>query len=127
MKWFNRKDKNINTPTSQKKELPDGMWYKTPKGSIVHMRELKNNSYVSPEDDYHVRIGSKEYFEILFDNKSFEEYDSDMLSDDPLKFIDTKSYKDRVKKTIKATSFSALHTLSPQTLLNPCFFTLHVR
>ncbi|RPH01761.1 MAG: acetyl-CoA carboxylase carboxyltransferase subunit beta [Amoebophilaceae bacterium TMED152] len=103
MKWFNRKDKNINTPTSQKKELPDGMWYKTPKGSIVHMRELKNNSYVSPEDDYHVRIGSKEYFEILFDNKSFEEYDSDMLSDDPLKFIDTKSYKDRVKKTIKAT------------------------
>ena len=102
MKWFNRKDKNINTPTSQKKELPDGMWYKTPKGSIVHMRELKNNSYVSPEDDYHVRIGSKEYFEILFDNKSFEEYDSDMLSD-PLKFIDTKSYKDRVKKTIKAT------------------------
>ena len=79
------------------------MWYKTPNGSIVHMRELKNNSYVSPEDDYHVRIGSKEYFEILFDNKSFEEYDSDMLSDDPLNFIDTKSYKDRVKKTIKAT------------------------
>ena len=106
MKWFNRKDKNINTPTSQKKELPDGMWYKTPKGSIVHMRELKNNSYVSPEDDYHVRIGSKEYFEILFDNKSFEEYDSDMLSDDPLKFIDTKSYKDRVKKTIKATGLN---------------------
>ena len=106
MKWFNRKDKNINTPTSQKKELPDGMWYKTPKGSIVHMRELKNNSYVSPEDDYHVRIGSKEYFEILFDNKSFEEYDSDMSSEDPLKFTDTKSYKDRVKKTIKATGLN---------------------
>ena len=106
MKWFNRKDKNINTPTSQKKELPDGMWYKTPKGSIVHMRELKNNSYVSPEDDYHVRIGSKEYFEILFDNKSFDEYDSDMSSEDPLKFTDTKSYKDRVKKTIKATGLN---------------------
>tara|TARA_B100001989_G_C24544547_1_gene469860 strand:- start:1360 stop:2202 length:843 start_codon:yes stop_codon:yes gene_type:complete len=106
MKWFNRKDKNINTPTSQKKELPDGMWYKTPKGSIVHMRELKNNSYVSPEDDYHVRIGSKEYFEILFDNKSFEEYDSDLSSEDPLKFTDTKSYKDRVKKTIKATGLN---------------------
>ena len=55
---------NINTPTSQKKELPDGMWYKTPGGSIVHIRELKNNSYVCPEDDHHVRIGSKEYFEI---------------------------------------------------------------
>ena len=104
MKWFNRKDKNINTPTSQKKELPDGMWYKTPGGSIVHTRELKNNSYVCPEDDYHVRIGSKEYFEILFDNKSFQEYDADILSEDPLKFVDTKSYKERVKKTIKAKS-----------------------
>ena len=106
MKWFNRKDKNINTPTSQKKELPDGMWYKTPGGSIVHIRELKNNSYVCPEDDYHVRIGSKEYFEILFDNKSFKEYDADILSEDPLKFTDTKSYKDRVKKTIKATGLN---------------------
>jgi acetyl-CoA carboxylase carboxyl transferase subunit beta len=106
MKWFNRKDKNIKTPTSQKKELPDGMWYKTPGGSIVHIRELKNNSYVCPEDDYHVRIGSKEYFEILFDNKSFQEYDSDILSEDPLKFVDTKSYKDRVKKTIKATGLN---------------------
>ena len=106
MKWFNRKDKNINTPTSQKKELPDGMWYKTPGGSIVNIRELKNNSYVCPEDDYHVRIGSKEYFEILFDNKSFKEYDADILSEDPLKFTDTKSYKDRVKKTIKATGLN---------------------
>ena len=106
MKWFNRKDKNINTPTSQKKELPDGMWYKTPGGSIVHTRELKNNSYVCPEDDYHVRIGSKEYFEILFDNKSFQEYDADILSEDPLKFIDTKSYKERVKKTIKTTGLN---------------------
>ena len=106
MKWFNRKDKNINTPTSQKKEVPDGMWYKTPGGSIVHIRELKNNSYVCPEDDYHVRIGSKEYFEILFDNKSFKEYDADILSEDPLKFTDTKSYKDRVKKTIKATGLN---------------------
>ena len=106
MNWFNRKQKNINTPTAQKKELPDGMWYKTPGGSVVHIRELKNNSYVCPEDDYHVRIGSKEYFEILFDNKSFKEYDADILSEDPLKFTDTKSYKERVKKTIKATGLN---------------------
>ena len=79
MNWFNRKQKNINTPTAQKKELPDGMWYKTPGGSIVHIRELKNNSYVSPQDDYHVRIGSKEYFEILFDNKSFVELDKNLF------------------------------------------------
>ena len=106
MNWFKRKKKNINTPSTQKKELPDGMWYKTPGGSIVHTRELKNNSYVCPEDDYHVRIGSKEYFEILFDNKSFQEYDADILSEDPLKFVDTKSYKERVKKTIKATGLN---------------------
>ncbi len=106
MNWFNRKQKNINTPSSQKKELPDGMWYKTPGGSIIHIRELKNNSYVCPEDDFHVRIGSKEYFEILFDNKSFEELDKELSSSDPLKFIDTKSYKDRVQKTIKSTGLN---------------------
>jgi acetyl-CoA carboxylase carboxyl transferase subunit beta len=103
MNWFQRKEKNINTPTTQKKELPDGMWYKTPGGSIVHTRELKNNSYVCPEDDYHVRIGSKEYFEILFDNKSFEELDKDLSSSDPLKFVDIKSYKGRVDKSQKDT------------------------
>jgi len=103
MNWFKRKKKNINTPSTQKKELPDGMWYKTPGGSIIHIRELKNNSYVCPEDDYHVRIGSKEYFEILFDNKSFEELDKDLSSSDPLKFIDTKSYKGRVDKSQKDT------------------------
>ena len=103
MKWFKRKKKNISTPTTQKKELPDGMWYKTPGGSIIHIRELKNNSYVCPEDDYHVRIGSKEYFEILFDNKSFEELDKDLSSSDPLKFVDTKSYKGRVDKSQKDT------------------------
>ena len=106
MNWFNRKKKNINTPTSQKKELPDGMWYKTPGGSVVHIRELKNNSYVCPEDDYHVRIGSKEYFEILFDNKSFKELDRDLTSSDPLGFVDTKTYKDRVKKSVKSTGLN---------------------
>ena len=106
MNWFNRKQKNINTPTAQKKELPDGMWYKTPGGSVVHIRELKNNSYVSREDDYHVRIGSKEYFEILFDNKSFVELDKNLSSSDPLKFSDTKSYKDRVSKSVKSTGLN---------------------
>ena len=106
MNWFNRKDKNINTPTSQKKELPDGMWYKTPGGSVVHIRELKNNSYVCPEDDYHVRIGSKEYFELLFDNKSFKELDRALTSSDPLGFVDTKTYKDRVKKSVKLTGLN---------------------
>lgn len=103
MAWFNRKDKGIQTPTTAKKEAPDGLWYKTPSGKIVHMRELRNNSYVSPEDDYHVRIGSKEYFEILFDNNEFTELDAEMTSADPLKFTDSKPYPARIAATQKKT------------------------
>lgn len=99
MSWFKRKDKGILTPTEAKKEAPDGLWYKTPTGKIIHTRELKNNAYVSPEDDYHVRIGSKEYFEILFDNNEFVELDPDMTSADPLKFTDSKPYPSRIKAT----------------------------
>ncbi|MEQ9402933.1 MAG: acetyl-CoA carboxylase, carboxyltransferase subunit beta [Cyclobacteriaceae bacterium] len=104
MAWFKRQDKGILTKTEDKKEAPDGLWYKTPKGNIIHMRELKNNSYVCPEDDYHVRIGSKEYFEILFDNNKFTELDADLTSGDPLKFVDTKRYPDRIVATQKKTS-----------------------
>lgn len=101
MAWFKRQDKGILTKTEDKKEVPDGLWYKTPSGSIIHMRELKNNSYVCPDDDYHVRIGSKEYFEILFDNNKFTELDEDLTSGDPLKFQDTKKYPDRINATQK--------------------------
>ena len=104
MAWFKRQDKGILTKTEDKKEVPDGLWYKTPKGNIIHMRELRNNSYVCPDDDYHVRIGSKEYFEIIFDNNEFEELDADLSSGDPLKFVDTKKYTDRIKATQQKTN-----------------------
>lgn len=103
MAWFKRQDKGILTKTEDKKEVPDGLWYKTPGGTIIHMRELKNNSYVCPDDEYHVRIGSKEYFEILFDDNTFTELDEDLTSGDPLKFEDTKKYPDRIKATQKKT------------------------
>ena len=103
MAWFNRKDKGIQTSTKEKKEAPDGLWYKTPNGHVIHMRELKKNSYVCPEDDYHVKIGSKEYFEILFDNNKFEEMDTLMTSANPLKFEDTKKYSDRIADSQKKT------------------------
>lgn len=96
MSWFKRKDKGIQTPTEAKKEAPDGLWYKTPGGKIIHTRELKNNAYVCPDDDYHVRIGSKEYFEILFDENKFIELDANMSSADPLQFSDTKDYPSRI-------------------------------
>lgn len=104
MAWFKRKDKGILTPTEAKKEAPDGLWYKTPKGKIIHTRELKNNAYVSPEDGYHVRIGSNEYFEILFDNNKFTEMDENMVSADPLGFVDTKPYITRLEAVKKKTN-----------------------
>uniref|UniRef100_UPI004047F75C acetyl-CoA carboxylase, carboxyltransferase subunit beta n=1 Tax=Roseivirga sp. TaxID=1964215 RepID=UPI004047F75C len=103
MSWFERKVKGITTPTEQKKDAPDGLWFKTPNGKIVHTRELKNNAYVSPEDGFHVRIGSKEYFEILFDNNKFTELDANMTSGDPLKFVDSKPYPKRIKATQEST------------------------
>jgi acetyl-CoA carboxylase carboxyl transferase subunit beta len=103
MAWFQRKDKGIRTPTKDKKDVPDGLWYKTPKGKIIHIRELKNNAYVCPDDDFHVRIGSKEYFDILFDQGKFSELDKSMASANPLDFVDTKAYPDRVKASQKKT------------------------
>ncbi len=101
--WFKRKDKGINTPTDEKKDTPKGLWYKSPTGKIVESEELAQNFYVSPEDDYHVRIGSREYFEILFDDNKFTELDQKLNSKDPLKFTDTKKYSDRLKAAQKKT------------------------
>ena len=96
MSWFKRTNKNINTKTEEKKDIPAGLWYKTPTGKIIETKELAENNYVSPEDDYHVHIGSKEYFEILFDDK-FRELSPGMTSIDFLKFHDQKKYSDRLK------------------------------
>lgn len=97
MSWFKRKTKGITTTTDEKKDTPKGLWYKSPTGKIVDAEELEKNFYVSPEDGYHVRIGSKEYFEILFDDNKFKELDANLESKDPLKFVDTKKYPDRLK------------------------------
>ncbi len=103
MSWFKRTKKGIQTPTTEKKDIPKGLWYKSPTGKIVEAEELERNFYVSPEDGYHVRIGSKEYFEILFDDNTFKELDKNLTSKDPLKFEDKKKYKDRLKDAQKKT------------------------
>ena len=103
--WFKRKEKGIQTSTEEKKDTPKGLWYKSPTGKIVESEDLAKNFYVSPEDDYHVRIGSKEYFEILFDGK-FKELDADLTSKDPLKFEDTKKYTDRLKAAKAKTNLN---------------------
>lgn len=96
MAWFKRTKKGIQTPTEEKKDVPRGLWYKSPTGKIVDAEELEKNFYVSPEDGYHVRIGSKEYFEILFDDNEFRELDKNLTSKDPLGFEDNKKYVDRL-------------------------------
>ena len=103
MAWFKRKDKGIQTPTEEKKDTPKGLWYKSPTGKIVDTEELEKNFYISPEDGYHVRVGSKEYFEILFDDNKFKELDKNLTSKDPLKFEDKKKYADRLKDAQEKT------------------------
>ncbi len=103
MVWFKRKDRGIHTPTEEKKDTPKGLWYKTPSGKIIDTEELKKNLYVSPEDGYHVRIGSKEYFELFFDNNEFTELNEKLVSKDPLKFEDTKKYSTRLKSAQEKT------------------------
>ncbi len=103
MAWFKRKEKGIQTPTENKKDVPKGLWYKSPTGKIIDSDELADNLWVSPEDGYHVRIGSKEYFEILFDNNDYKELAKSLSSKDILKFEDTKKYVDRLKEATTKT------------------------
>ncbi|WP_298321045.1 acetyl-CoA carboxylase, carboxyltransferase subunit beta [uncultured Aquimarina sp.] len=104
MAWFKRTQKGIQTATEDKKDVPKGLWYKSPTGKIVDAEQLEKNFYVSPEDGYHVRIGSKEYFEILFDDNKFKELDKNLTSKDPLKFEDKKKYTDRLKDAQEKTN-----------------------
>ncbi len=106
MAWFKREKKGIITPTEEKKETPEGLWYKTPTGKIVDTEQLKENLYVSPEDDFHVRIGSEEYFQILFDEGKYKELNRSMKAGDPLRFQDTKKYSDRLSTTRKGTGLN---------------------
>ena len=104
MSWFIRKEKGINTPTEMKREAPDGLWYQCPEcKKVMHTREHKLNSYTCVHCNYHDKIGSEAYFELIFDENEFAELDANLTSGDPLGFIDTKPYPDRIKATMKKT------------------------
>lgn len=107
MAWFNRQQKGIVTPTELKREAPDGLWYKCPECKTVMLsRAHRDNAYTCVSCSYHTKVGSAEYFDILFDNNTFTELDTDMVSADPLKFVDTKAYPDRTKATIAKTGLN---------------------
>jgi len=105
MSWFKRKDSNIQT--DKKKDMPEGVWIKVPEtGDTIHRRELEENLWVDPISGYHFRIGSKEYFSILFDDGEFEEIADEIMPTDPLGFEDRKKYSDRIKQTQKKSGLS---------------------
>lgn len=105
MSWFKRKDENIQTET--KKEMPEGVWVKVPTtGETIHRRELEDNKFVDPLSGYHFRIGSKQYFDIIFDDGKYKEIAADVLPTDPLEFTDRKKYTDRLADAQKKTGLT---------------------
>ncbi len=102
MSWFKRTVKGIQTPTEMKREAPDGLWYQCSNcKKVMHTRENKNNAYTCIHCNYHEKIGSEAYFSILFDDGKFTELDANLRSGDPLSFVDTKPYPDRIRSTEK--------------------------
>ena len=104
MGWFKRLKEGITTTTIEKKETPEGLWYKCPSCKKIHTaQDHKANKHVCADCDYHERINSAEYFEIIFDNNQFTELHENLVSGDPLNFTDTKKYTSRLTDTIKKT------------------------
>jgi acetyl-CoA carboxylase carboxyl transferase subunit beta len=104
MGWFKRSKEGITTSTTEKKETPEGLWYKCPEcKAIAPSKDHEDNNFVCNECSYHERITSLDYFKILFDNNEFTEINSNLVSADPLGFADTKKYSDRISDTIKKT------------------------
>jgi acetyl-CoA carboxylase carboxyl transferase subunit beta len=97
-RWFKRKKKGILTSTAEKKETPEGLWNKCPEcSSICTTSDLKENLFVCPKCNYHHRIGSHEYYEIIFDDNQYEELFANIRSKDHLGFTDLKPYKKRLE------------------------------
>lgn len=104
-RWFRRIKKGITTSTKDKKEAPDGLWTKCPSCRYTcTVSELRENLFVCPKCDYHHRIGSAEYFEIIFDNDSYQELYANIKSKDYLGFVDLKPYAQRLKETYAKSS-----------------------
>lgn len=107
MAWYQRKSEGIKTTKEERISAPDGLWVKCPEcGTPTHTRELAENLHVCPECGYHHKIGSAEYFELLFDGGRFEELHPQLKSGDPLEFYDTKKYTDRLASSRAKTGLN---------------------
>jgi len=125
-KWYKRIRKGILTKTSEKKETPEGLWSKCPECNyICTSSELKDNRFVCPKCNYHHRIGSNEYFDILFDDKEFGELFDNIISKDFLNFTDLKPYQQRLdeiyaKSSLKDSMRVAVGKVNGEELVVAC-------
>ncbi len=96
-RWFTRKRKGILTSTADKKETPEGLWNKCPECNLIcTTTELRENLFVCPKCNHHHRIGSEEYYDLLFDQQEFTELFDNIKSKDALGFTDLKNYQKRL-------------------------------
>jgi acetyl-CoA carboxylase carboxyl transferase subunit beta len=102
--WFRRKKQGILTSTKDKKDAPEGLWAKCPSCNYIEtIDDLEENKYVCGKCDHHHRIGSDEYFHILFDENSYTELFAGIISKDYLGFVDLKPYQTRLEETYAKT------------------------
>ena len=102
MDWFKRKKEVLKSV--ERKEIPDGLWIKCDEcGEIIYKKELEKKLYVCPKCDYHFRIGSYDYIDILLDSNTFEEFNQHISSSDPLRFRDNKKYSEKYQSAVKKT------------------------
>ncbi len=110
--WFRRNKKGILTSTEEKKETPDGLWHKCPEcKATTTVKDLHDNLYICHQCNYHNRINSKEYFEILFDNNEYELLFENIVPKDKLGFVDMKPYGDRLVDAQKSTGLKDAMTV----------------
>lgn len=104
MGWFKRIKEGITTSTTDKKETPEGLWYKCPKcKTITPTKEHEDNAFVCHKCEYHEKINSGNYFTVLLDDNKFTELNENLTAADPLNFVDTKKYTERLESSIKKT------------------------
>ncbi len=105
MGWFKRLKEGITTNTKNKKEVPDGLWNICPKcKTTLSVKQLEENFFKCANCNYHFRIGSHDYYDLIFDNSKYTELFADIISVDMLHFVDMKSYSDRLEESVKKTN-----------------------
>ena len=104
MAWFKKARKPISAQAEKTSRVPEGLWVKCPTcGQVIYHKELESNHQVCPKCAHHFRMNAADRLALLFDEGRWTEHDANLKSTDPLKFTDTKPYRDRLKSTIRAT------------------------